>query len=41
MNMPKMIAPASVINHSDDELTLLEALVGRWPPFNKPGDSPY
>jgi len=32
-NMPKMMVPASVINHSDDELTMLEGLVGRWPPF--------
>ena len=33
----KMIAPAPLINHSDAELTMLEALVGRKPPF---GDSP-
>lgn len=32
-----MIAPAPLINHSDAELTMLEALVGRKPPF---GDSP-
>ena len=32
MKMPKMMVPASVINHTDDELTLLEALVGRRPP---------
>ncbi len=41
MTMPKMIAHASVINHSDDELTLLEALVGRWPPFFGWGGSQY
>ena len=33
MKMPKMAVPADVINHSDEELTLLEALVGRSPPF--------
>ena len=33
MKMPKMMVPAEVINHSDDELTLLEALVGRVPAF--------
>jgi hypothetical protein len=33
MNMPKMMVPAGVINHTDMELTLLENLVGRWPPF--------
>ena len=32
MKMPKMMVPAAVINHTDDELTLLEALVGRRPP---------
>jgi hypothetical protein len=31
--MPTMIAPADVINHTDAELTMLESLVGRWPPF--------
>ncbi len=31
-SMP-MMADASVINHSDIELELLESLVGRWPPF--------
>jgi len=30
-------APGPVVNHTDDELTLLEALVGREPPF---GNSP-
>jgi len=32
--MAKSMVPASVINHSDAELTLLEALVGRRPPFD-------
>jgi hypothetical protein len=30
----RMIVPAPVINHSDAELTMLEALVGRTPPFS-------
>jgi hypothetical protein len=30
---PKMIMGAPVINHTDAELTLLESLVGRQPPF--------
>ena len=30
---------APFINHTDDELTLVEALVGRTPPFVLPGDS--
>lgn len=29
----KTMVPATVVNHSDDELVLLEALVGRLPPF--------
>ena len=29
----KMMVPASVINHTDSELILLESLVGRVPPF--------
>lgn len=33
MKMPKMAVPAEVINHSDAELTMLEALVGRRPPY--------
>ncbi|MEI7431635.1 MAG: hypothetical protein WCL27_14365 [Betaproteobacteria bacterium] len=33
-SMPMMV-DASVINHSDAELELLESLVGRWPPFNQ------
>lgn len=31
---PLMVAPADVINHSDAELVMLEALVGRVPPFH-------
>ncbi|MFA7268358.1 MAG: hypothetical protein WC073_03330 [Sterolibacterium sp.] len=34
MKMPKMMVPADVINHTDVELTLLESLVGRLPPFD-------
>ena len=30
---PKIIEPAPVINHKDEELILLESLVGRVPPF--------
>lgn len=30
---PKMMAPATVVNHTDAELILLESLVGRVPPF--------
>jgi hypothetical protein len=33
MKMPKMMVPAEVINHTDEELTLLEGLVGRVTPF--------
>ena len=33
----KLIVPAPVINHSDAELTLIEELVGRTPPFEFPG----
>ena len=33
MTMPTMMVPAGVMNHTDAELTLLEALVGRRPPF--------
>jgi hypothetical protein len=32
--MPTGMVPATVVNHSDAELTLLENLVGRWPPFH-------
>ena len=31
------IRPAPFINHTDDELALIEALVGRTPPFSVPG----
>lgn len=31
---PQMLVPASVANHDDAELTMLEALVGRVPPFH-------
>jgi hypothetical protein len=31
--MPQSMAPAAVVNHTDAELTLLENLVGRLPPF--------
>jgi len=33
----KLIVPAPVINHTDAELTLVEELVGRTPPFDFPG----
>lgn len=36
--MPMMV-DATVINHGDAELELLESLVGRWPPFQKSGYS--
>jgi hypothetical protein len=36
--MPTSMVPADVINHSDAELTLLEALVGRVPPFQNAPD---
>jgi len=39
--MPRCMAPANVINHTDDELTLLENLVGRWPPFYGQGGPKY
>ncbi|HLA35970.1 MAG TPA: hypothetical protein VJ001_13995 [Rhodocyclaceae bacterium] len=41
MKMPKMMVPADVVNHSDLELTLLEGLVGRRPPFYGKGDYSY
>ena len=41
MKMPKMMVPASVINHTDAELELLEALVGRLPPFYGQGGPKY
>ena len=33
-SMPMMV-DASVINHTDAELVLLESLVARWPPFSQ------
>ncbi|MEK6551603.1 MAG: hypothetical protein AABZ50_08220 [Pseudomonadota bacterium] len=35
----KLIVKAKVINHTDDELTMLEWLVGRQPPFGSSGSS--
>jgi hypothetical protein len=37
----RMIEGAPVINHTDAELTMLEALVGRRPPFLDSGAPPY
>jgi FecR protein len=34
---PKMVTPAPVLNHTDAELTMLESLVGRKPPFAAKG----
>jgi len=39
--MPKSMVPAEVVNHSDAELTLLEGLVGRVPPFLVTSGSQY
>ena len=40
MGAPQMIMGAPVVNHTDAELTMLENLVGRWPPFSPwPGES--
>lgn len=39
--MIKMMVPADVINHRDDELKLLESLVGRRPPFYRKGVTRY
>ncbi len=37
---PQTIMVAPVINHTDAELTMLENLVGRWPPFTPwPGEN--
>ena len=33
MGAPQMLMQAPVINHTDAELTLLESLTGRKPPF--------
>ena len=39
MGAPQMIMNAPVVNHTDAELTMLENLVGRWPPFTPwPGE---
>jgi len=38
---PHMMAPAGVNNHTDAELTMLEALVGRKPPFYGEGGIVY
>ncbi len=38
--MPTAMVPAEVINHTDAELTMLESLVGRRPPFD-PADVRY
>jgi hypothetical protein len=41
MGAPQMLMGAPVVNHSDAELTMLEALVGRRPPFlAQPGYQP-
>lgn len=37
----RLITPASVVNHSDDELIMLENSVGRWPPFYGQGYKKY
>jgi hypothetical protein len=37
----RLIAPAAVINHTDAELTMLENVVGRWPPFYGQGGKSY
>ena len=41
LTMAKIMVPAGVVNHSDDELKLLESLVGRWPPFYGQGGPKY
>jgi hypothetical protein len=38
---PQMLMQAPVVNHTDAELTLLESLVGRQPPFAGAGATPY
>lgn len=41
MGAPQMLMGAPVVNHTDAELTMLEALVGRSPPFlSQPGYQP-
>ncbi len=39
--MPKSMVPAAVMNHTDFELTLLESIVGRPPPFAGISDRAY
>jgi hypothetical protein len=39
--MAKCMAPASVMNHTDAELVMLENLVGRWPPFGSSSGAKY
>jgi len=38
---PKMVQPAPMVNHTDAELEMLEALVGREPPFKGKGGPRY
>lgn len=38
---PQMVTPAPLVNHSDAELEMLEALVGRQPPFRDQGFPQY
>ena len=38
---PQMVMRAPVVNHTDAELEMLEALVGRKPPFEGMGYKPY
>ena len=40
-HMPTSMVPATVINHTDAELMLLESLVGRLPPFYGQDVKPY
>ncbi len=37
----RMMAPATVINHTDAELIMLENSLGRWPPFYGQGGNRY
>jgi len=37
----RLITPAPVVNHTDDELTMLENSVGRWPSFYGQGYQGY
>lgn len=39
--MPKMSVPAGMVNHTDDELDLLESLVGRLRPYDDQGKTKY